>query len=389
LHRISREAILAGITRERIPVRQLFRTILGFAMLSRACFAAEGKGIPVWERLHPDTLFFTEHIVYQYKDSLGLENLLANPNLKGNCRVDSVAKVVHFESNAMTVRQDSAGLPIRLVTTTTDMNGSVIGLNLELFGYDVFRRKISEIQTMGDTSNGWDTTRWVWTHEGCADELHANWKVIWSVDALGRCSTAVEFQYSELFNASWRDAGRHTSLLWNGNAIAQESVTDEKGVSSIIQDSIESDSLLVGYREYLRNDLDNRLDSTGTGRFSYVNGRILEGESRFHYRNMNGTEVWTSWIYSTAHPANLGIAGSSSRPASVTSRCEGRLLRFANNGSETLDIQVSTVRGERIGSLRIAAGQSDILPLVNRSAMLVWSARGRATYANGTVPPTR
>jgi hypothetical protein len=361
-----------------------FLWLAGLFVLAQVAAATEGKGIPVWERSLPDTFYGTEQTVSRYADSNGLARILAaRDNM--DPRVDTAAKVVRFEFALVKTRQDSAGLPVQLVTTTRAVGGTYQGLNLVYFRYDALGRKIAIIQTRGDTSEGWDTTRWVWTHEGCADEYHSGERQIWSVNAQGRCSTAVVLSPNvNGTDTSWSDFGRRRSLLWNGNVLVRQTESDGSGPYSVEQDSIVSDSLVAGVKYYDRSSMYGKLNLWSEATYSYSGSRISSSVIKA-YDTLGQVEILLEWA--TSRPANLGIVRSLARPASVTARREGAALRFANTGSEAVEIDVSTVRGQRVGALHVESGREALLPVTKSATMLVWSAKGRTANARGTVLP--
>lgn len=358
-----------------------FLWLASLLMMAQVAAAVEGKGLPVWERSLPDTMYGTMRSVSGYADSAGLARILAMGSAMGP-QVDSVAKTVGFEYELLKVRRDSAGLPVEVTTSTRAVGGTYRGLNIETFRYDGTGRKVAEIQTRSDTSEGWDTTRWVWTHEGCPDEYHSGERQVWSVDAQGRCSTAVVLRAEVAGNdTTWTDYGYRHSLTWDGKSMTQETESDRDGPYYVEQFSVVSDTLLTGGKRY---------ESIGRGAphlvsevtYAYAGGRVSGCEFRIY--DSTGA-VRTTLVWSSMRSSGLGIARKTMPSGMVSARCQGNVLRFANTGSEAVEIEVFTVRGERVGALHVDSGREALLPVTTSAAMLVWSANGRTASARGTV----
>lgn len=296
--------------------------------------------------------------------------------------IDTVAKTATVEDQGVLVRLDSSGFSVGMNGTYTYSTGATSQATIR-YGYTPQGARAIDVygfvlRGKTDSMASKDTVRWVWTHPGCADAYQGLERWAWEVDAEGRCSTGVR---SSRYSGDWSEE-ESMHLRWRDGRVV-------RAWTQLGTDTIEIEEWNWDGEGRLASLTGRRGDSTrgsAVQTFQYEEGvmvasRLVRG----------GSDALQSLVatMTTIRPANLGLRASSPRQAPVTARRDGAVLRFSNTGSEAVEIQVSTVRGERVGVLRLDVGREAMLPVTSTSAMLVWSAKGRSASARGTVVPGR
>lgn len=373
----------------RLLLSALF--LMGAAMAPAEILYPQGTGMPAIDQKDPtgmfpnfDTLYVEASSRFFYgKAGMDLGEFLAMQNSYASVwEIDTAGASAVVNDQGVLVRRDSSGLTAGIDGHYTYSTGGTSTARIR-YGYSPEGKRILDVHefvlgSQGDTAYNRDTVHWVWTHPGCADAYRGKERWVWQVDAEGHCSRGI---HSGSWSGTW-EVQDTIGLVWENGKVVK--AWSKLGMDTLEQERWEwsADGRLLSLTSQERDTAKGVWKET----FEYA-GDVLVGATVA--RGGSQAQMVYDGRLTTLRPANLGLRTGIARSAPVTVRREAAALRFANAGSEAVEIQVSTARGEQVGRLRVEAGREASLPVNGTSAMLVWSAKGRSAGAHGTVLPGR
>jgi len=337
--------------------------------------------LPIGKDLDPylfpaiDTLYLLEE---------GLDSLSAStsPDFAGeirkwtedpsitSVRVDTANRVLHYTSQ-------SIGTVIRA-------NGSISGTEMAYVSqpgvvdytkwlFDTQGRRVSQI--FGTRSGGFefgsDTIVYDWSRSGCPDELWADTKREWSVDAEGRCIRGTIYAKS---GNVWGQVGLVNQLVWVGNhlSVVFELEIDGANVDTLAKDVYyhDNDGNWTKVENFKKTASGTwRLDARSTNEWG--GGKFTKGLDTEY--DDAGNIVWSQKL-STVSSWTSSLQGSYVLGAGLVARVDGSAVEFSNREGIPTRVRIVDPEGRSIGELTIPPRGSASWNGAGRHGVLFWSA---------------
>lgn len=342
----------------------------------------EGKGLPLSPGIQADTIevetsFVGSYLVPEMGDSVALEawrKILPSTRFT----FDTRTKTYSSRFVGRFLRTDSSGLAKMVVAIGTyDAGGTAKTVTYR--GYDEQgRRRRDYVFDLLDADKGVDSTLWIWTHEGCADELHADRRWIWAVDGAGRCLEG-SFQSLDFTSISgWKEENR-LRLVWDGARLAQ--AIGIQGADTIA-------------REDYVYETDGRILMIRT-QYPSKEGWYLAEHTTFVY---SGTELLktvaegfdsTGTLYARAvltgrRTPETGLSGGLPQASKPFAGIEAGRAVFANPSKETVRFDLFDHLGRRLETIVLEPGTKKRIG-AEAAGWVLWTARGKGVASSGRI----
>lgn len=342
----------------------------------------EGKGLPLSQGIQTDTIDVETSIVGSYliPDMLDFQALEEWRKILPSSRFSFDTRSKTYSSRAVGrfVRTDSAGLAKMVVASATyDAGGATKSVTYR--GYDgQGRRRVEYVFDLLDPGVGVDSTHWVWTHEGCADELRSDRRWIWTVDEEGRCLDG-SFQAPDFASVSgWKDLNR-LHLVWKGARLAQAFGIEAGDTVAREEYTYESDGRILMIRTFSPSAGGWYLAEHTT--FVYSGTELLKVVAEGF--DSTGT-LFASAVMSGRRPMAAGTADEFAKARVPFAAIEAGTAVFGNPSTESVNIELFDPSGRRLESFLLEAGSSRRIGSV-AAGWVLWTARGKNVAASGRV----
>lgn len=340
----------------------------------------EGKGLPLSQGILTDTIDVETSIVGSYLipgmlDFQALEewrNVLPSSEFT----FDTRAKTYSSHSTGRFVRTDSAGLAKMVVASATyDAGGKTKFVTYR--GYDEKGRRSREyVFDLIDAAVGVDSTHWVWTHEGCADELRPDRRWIWTVDEEGRCLEG-SFQSPDFASVSgWKEVNR-LKLVWAGGRLAEAYGIEGDDTVAREEYTYETDGRILMIRMFSPSSAGWFLAEHTT--FVYSGTQLLRTVAEGF--DSTGT-LQASAMLSAHRSAETGTLEKARHAPGVFAGIESGAAVFRNPSTESVRFELVDPAGRRLDGFRLEAGEARRLESA-LAGWILWKAQGGGASASG------
>lgn len=342
----------------------------------------DGRGLPLSKGIQTDTIDVETSIMGSYLipgmlDFQALEEWRkVLPSTK--FAFDTRSKTYSSRSVGRFVRTDSAGLAKMVVASATYDAGGVTKF-VTYRGYDDQGRRRSEyVFDLLDPGVGVDSTHWVWTHEGCADELRPDRRWIWTVDEEGRCVHG-SFQIPDFASVSgWEEVNR-LHLVWEGARLAKAFGIEDGDTVAREEYTYEADGSILMIRTFSPSSGGWYLCEHTT--FVYSGNELLrtvaegfDSTGTLHARaTMSARKALASDTADRSDATRLPTVGME----------PGRLL-FRNPSTESVRFELRDPSGRLLDAFSLGAGEARRTGS-NSAGWIFWRAHGNGIASSGRV----
>lgn len=316
---------------------------------------------------HPDSAGFAS-IVKKWTDDRTVQSVV----------VDTGNRVLRYSvaSTMVVVRKD--GVVVEVRERYADQEGTV---DFSKWLFDASGHRVNQV--FGFAKSGKETRRdsieYSWRLDGCADEVWADTKRVWTVDAEGRCQ---EGAIQERDASQWRDVGLRDAILWENGRLGMVVELEKNGsrTDTILKDvySHGTDGNWTGAKHFER-----LADGEWILRSQLVNvwadGKFLSGlDTEF---DDLGREVWR--LESTPR-ASTGVRDPGSRRAPRLSAIAsvGGLV-FENRGDSPAIVRIATAQGRELGEFTVESGSRAIWNRSELPRVVLWNSAGQGWRESG------
>lgn len=340
----------------------------------------EGIAFEPYELPSLDSMVLRTTVVRPYSpsspdDVMMLELLQSRYGSDVVALADDGASIRIAASQGYILTRDSAGLDVGLSLRSDLFTGERMTTEARrTYGADgrLVRETAVDVDPDGSTST--DTTNFVWTNPGCADDRDGERSRSWSVDANGRCvEAAVRYR---LDDGTWGSVSERHMIVWNGTRIARVVAVDLAG------DTIARDEY-----SYLA---DGRIASVVCS--SMVEGDWLQEMVRTYEWNgdvfvrismVQADEEGTVESVIENPAPRVGVARGVRKLSGLDVRHGDGTMRFANTSKETIEVTVIDPEGKVVGYLAVAPGTSANWVAPRSTRAVAWVARSSSGSTSG------
>lgn len=290
---------------------------------------------------------------------------------------DDNASIRIAASNGYIAVKDSAGLDAGLYMRSDLFTGEHMTTDARR-SYDtggrLARETLVEVDVKGNIEV--DTTRFVWTHPGCADDQDATRRREWSVDANGRCvEAAVRYR---LENDAWGAVSERHLIVWAGDRIARGLAIDMAG------DTVARDE----YSYLADGKIFSVACSTKTGGvWQLETSRKYEwnGDEFVRILMVQPEESEGGTVESTIENPNprVGVVREARKLSGLDVRMGDRSMIFANSSKEAIEVTMTDPEGKIVGLLALQPGGSARWVAPRSTRVVGWVAKSPSGISSG------
>lgn len=340
----------------------------------------EGKGLPLSQGIQTDTIDVETSIVGSYliPGMLDFQALEEWRKILPSSRFafDTRSKTYSSRSAGGFVRADSAGLAKMVVASATyDAGGATKSVTYR--GYDgQGRRRVEYVFDLLDPGVGVDSTHWVWTHEGCADELRSDRRWIWTVDEEGRCLEG-SFQVPDFASVSgWKEVNR-LRLVWDGGRL--DNAYGLEGADTLAREEYMygSDGRILMIRMFSPSSAGWFLAEHTT--FVYSGTELLRTVAEGF--DSTGT-LQASAVLSAHRSTATGVLEMRRQASGPFAAIESGAAVFRNPSTESVRFELVDPSGRRLDGFRLEAGNARRLESA-AAGWILWKAQGTGAVSSG------
>lgn len=350
--------------------------ILGLAALSVAQVDFPiGKDLDRYLLSPADTLYYLEEGIDSLPEASSPEFGEAIREWKqdpqvASVRVDTAKRLLHYTYGLMETVQRDGNVVSGAVLTHLHRPADQSFTRWEFDGQG---RRIRQIfgDRLDGVESGLDTISYLWTREGCPDEIWADTKREWTVDADGRCTRGVVFGRSA---SGWGEVGVENLFFWAAGRLthATEIEIDGDDVDTVAKTVFQHDGEGNWTKsETFRKGPTGSWRTTSRSNNQWSDGKFAGGRDTAF--GGAGEVVWTRTV--SLRSPTAGIAPKVVASGSgLRARIVDGALEFSNPDTKAMRLVVVRADGGSLADLVVPArgGLRWAPPAGN--GLVVWSA---------------